>query len=410
MWDADLLGGNGDPNTGAVDTGPFRQGFWTVINSSGNAAGPLIRAFGEESWAQTLPTQGEIDQVLAVTPYDTPNWNANSASSFRNQLEGFDGPNLHNRGHGWVGGSMLPMTSPNDPVFFLHHCMVDKIWYEWQLRHPSHGYLPVNGGPFGQNLTNPMDSTPVGPVGNRPIDVIDSVALAIEYDQLMPGTPVPGGSPVSNTAPEIQVNGGLTASEIETAGETDMFRFEIAELATYTIETTGPSDTMLTLFGPNSSTTEIASNDDGGENFNARITRDLGAGTYYAQVRLYNTNATGTYNIQVSSDGGAVQIPVITIDGVPVDASISARGESDLFRFQVSDAGTYIVETSGNSDTFLSLYGPDSQSTEIATDDDGGVSFNSRIDADLAPGEYFARVRHYSSLGTGPYSISVTRV
>jgi len=24
--------------------------------------------------------------------------------------------------------------APNDPMFFLHHAMIDKIWYEWQLR------------------------------------------------------------------------------------------------------------------------------------------------------------------------------------------------------------------------------------------------------------------------------------
>ena len=76
---------------------------------------------------------------------------------------------------------MLPMTSPNDPVFFMHHCMVDKLWHEWQLRFPNQGYLPVNGGAFGQNLNNPMDSTPNGPIGDRPIDVIDSAALAIQY-------------------------------------------------------------------------------------------------------------------------------------------------------------------------------------------------------------------------------------
>jgi len=127
MWDNDLLGGNGDAFSNVVNSGPFRDGEFTIVNRSGNPSGPLTRAFGMESWAQTLPHQTEIDQVLAVIPYDSANWNVNSNPSFRNQLEGFIGPNLHNRGHGWVGGSMLPMTSPNDPVFFMHHYMVDKV-------------------------------------------------------------------------------------------------------------------------------------------------------------------------------------------------------------------------------------------------------------------------------------------
>ena len=24
------------------------------------------------------------------------------------------------------------MTSPNDPLFWLHHCYIDKLWAEWQ--------------------------------------------------------------------------------------------------------------------------------------------------------------------------------------------------------------------------------------------------------------------------------------
>jgi tyrosinase len=33
-------------------------------------------------------------------------------------------------------------SSPNDPVFFLHHCNVDRIWAAWQLAHPTATYVP----------------------------------------------------------------------------------------------------------------------------------------------------------------------------------------------------------------------------------------------------------------------------
>ncbi|MDH3600328.1 MAG: tyrosinase family protein, partial [Candidatus Tectomicrobia bacterium] len=149
MWNDDLLGGDGDAG-GVVRTGPFRAGQWSVVNASGLPAGPLMRAFGR-SGLPTLSTQAEIDQVMSVIPYDVPPWNRSSNPSFRNQLEGWIGPNLHNRGHVWVGGSMLVMTSPNDPVFYMNHCMVDKVWHDWQVRFPNQGYLPQTGGPFGQN-------------------------------------------------------------------------------------------------------------------------------------------------------------------------------------------------------------------------------------------------------------------
>ena len=44
------------------------------------------------------------------------------------------GSQLHNRVHLYIGGNMAPMTSPNDPVFFLHHCFIDEVWDDWQVR------------------------------------------------------------------------------------------------------------------------------------------------------------------------------------------------------------------------------------------------------------------------------------
>lgn len=406
MWNDDLLGGNGDPLNEVVTTGTFREGQWTIVNSSGVPAGPLTRAFGRQGWAQSLPTQAEIDQVLAVTPYDRPLWNENSDPSFRNQLEGFRGPNLHNRGHGWVGGSMLPMTSPNDPVFFMHHCMVDKLWHEWQLRFPNQGYLPVNGGNFGQNLNDPMDSTPSGPIGNRPIDVLDSVALNIEYDALLPGTPATLPAP----GQVLMVNGNAVNGAIGVPGEVDQYSFEVNTFGAYTVETSGGSDTVMALFGPDDATNQLAFNDDGGVNFNSRIEMTLSTGTYSVQVRLYNPGATGNYAISVSTGGAATAIPQLTVNGAALDAAISASSESDLYRFQVASPGNYVIETNGPTDTFMSLFGPDSQTIRIAQNDDGGFNLNSRISRQLVVGEYFLRVRHFSSLGTGPYQVSVRSI
>lgn len=406
MWGSDLLGGNGDPVSQVVADGAFRGGEWRVVNSSGVAVGPLTRAFGRESWARALPTQDEIEEVLAITPYDSAPWNAGSTPSFRNQLEGFRGPNLHNRGHGWVGGSMLPMTSPNDPVFFMHHCMVDKVWHEWQLRFPSHDYLPMTGGPFGQNLTDPMDSTPAGPIGNRPVDVIDSAALNIEYDALMPGTP--SAEPVPSAGQPLIVGGPSFDGSVDTPGEVDLYTFEVTAFGTHVIETTGPSDTVASLFGPDDATNQLAVNDDGGADLNSRLSMSLSAGSYVVRVRLFGESQTGAYAIAVTGDGDA-EIPSLTVDGTPLDSSIGAQSESDLYQFRADDQGDYVIETAGTTDTFLTLAGPDSQTTQIAQNDDGGTGLNSRISRRLDPGLYFVRVRHFSPLATGPYQVGVRR-
>jgi hypothetical protein len=66
------------------------------------------------------------------------------------------------------------------------------------------------------------------------------------------------------------------------------------------------------------------------------------------------------------------------------------------------------METVGETDIMMKLYGPDSQTLLIAEDDDSGQGYNPKISADLAPGQYFIQIRHYNrNGGTGSYGIKV---
>ena len=38
----------------------------------------------------------------------------------------------HAAPHSFIGGPMLDMLSPSDPLFFVHHANVDRIWALWQ--------------------------------------------------------------------------------------------------------------------------------------------------------------------------------------------------------------------------------------------------------------------------------------
>jgi Common central domain of tyrosinase len=35
-----------------------------------------------------------------------------------------------------IGGTMNSPSSPTDPIFFLHHANLDRIWSEWQVKNP----------------------------------------------------------------------------------------------------------------------------------------------------------------------------------------------------------------------------------------------------------------------------------
>lgn len=103
-----------------------------------------------------------------------------------------------------------------------------------------------------------------------------------------------------------------------------------------------------------------------------------------------------------------VELPVIDLKSTSAD--IGVAGEEDLFRFTADEAGRHTIETGGETDVVMKLFGPNSQTVLVAEDDDGGLGRNSKIVADLIPGEYFVQIRHYNvNAGTGQYTIRVVK-
>lgn len=139
LWAPDFLGGTGRARDGQVLDGAFaRSGNRWTITVRVDGRDYLRRDLG--AGGRQLPTRAEVDSVLAMETYDMAPWNS-SSDGFRNHLEGWRGVNLHNRVHVWVGGQMGTGVSPNDPVFWMHHAFIDKLWADWQARHPRSPYL-----------------------------------------------------------------------------------------------------------------------------------------------------------------------------------------------------------------------------------------------------------------------------
>lgn len=106
----------------------------------------------------------------------------------------------------------------------------------------------------------------------------------------------------------------------------------------------------------------------------------------------------------------SVQAVELQVNAAPTQADIGAPGEEDLFKFSAANPGRHVIETGGQTDVMMKLFGPDSQTNLIAEDDDGGMGLNSKIAADLVPGQYFVQIRHFNrERGTGSYSVRVQR-
>lgn len=98
---------------------------------------------------------------------------------------------------------------------------------------------------------------------------------------------------------ELPVFEGATEGSIGQPGEEDLYKFMAKSEGQYTIETEGPTDLVMTLFGP--ANNRIAQDDDSGVGRNAKIVTRLIPGNYTLQVRHYNlARGTGNYSIKVS--------------------------------------------------------------------------------------------------------------
>ena len=175
IWRNDFMGGPGDAAAGfALNTGPFVGPAWNLRRSSFDIF--------------QFPGGGGTMATLAASL---------NYSTFR-QIEG-----PHGGAHSWVGGNVgNAAIAPQDPVFWLIHSNVDRLWAEWTVAKTGQAgwvqYAPTSGGPLGHNLgdtmwpwngtTNPFGVLPwtTVPENARPADLLDHRAHNTFYDTIDP--------------------------------------------------------------------------------------------------------------------------------------------------------------------------------------------------------------------------------
>ncbi len=141
--------GDGGTDRCVADDGPFGTGSGFEL-TNGHC---LQRRISGGSAATAVQVQVDLfHRYPNATDYD----------QFRNRLE--HGPGLHDSVHCLVGGTMCSARASNDPIFFLHHAMVDKIWADWQGQSEEHRSAYTGA-------TSRDDLMPVSPY--TPADLLD---------------------------------------------------------------------------------------------------------------------------------------------------------------------------------------------------------------------------------------------
>jgi len=88
----------------------------------------------------------------------------------------------HVPGHTWTGGTMASTRSPADPLFYLHHCNVDRLWAIWQRNHSGVDQYSLDdcAGCLRIDATFvPLNDPMVG--GATPGSMLDHTALGYFY-------------------------------------------------------------------------------------------------------------------------------------------------------------------------------------------------------------------------------------
>lgn len=142
---------------------------------------------------QALPLPREIDFIMRFPIFDRFPYDTDASCCFRNLLEGnldtktalpSSEMHLHNVVHNSFGGTMSDVSvAPNDPIFWLHHSFVDRIFEKWLRRYragPS--ALTYHYAPFGHNRKSAI--VPFFPISTHEDMFKKSFGLGYTYEDV----------------------------------------------------------------------------------------------------------------------------------------------------------------------------------------------------------------------------------
>ncbi|KAH7083569.1 hypothetical protein FB567DRAFT_87419 [Paraphoma chrysanthemicola] len=152
---------------GCIERGPFKGLVTNLGPNSPTMAGEVkvngTFTYNPRCLKRDLTTFASSNWLTLDNLYNlTLGAASKNVETFQNELQGRfnDGfLGLHAAGHFSIGGDAGDFfSSPNDPVFFMHHSMLDRVWWIWQALHLDQaktvaGTITLFNNPPSRNAT-----------------------------------------------------------------------------------------------------------------------------------------------------------------------------------------------------------------------------------------------------------------
>ena len=231
------------------------------------------------------------------------------------------------------------------------------------------------------------------------------------------GAPGSDGNNTPLTATSL-TNGVTASGAISPVVDVDWYKFTVGSTGATNVEILAAGltgDPVMTIYGPDSSTTRLDYVDDGNGSFPRYISTYLAPGTYYLKFEDYGNNSTlPSYTLRafwtpigsITDDGNnSYEKATPLINGQTVTMAINPVVDVDWYKFVIGSTGAtnVLIECAGSlGDPFMTIYGPTNIGTVFAGVDQGNGNFPRYTTTYLPPGTYYLKLEDYGNNDTIP--------
>ena len=167
----------------------------------------------------------------------------------------------------------------------------------------------------------------------------------------------------------------------------------------------------------------LESDDDGGDGYNSRIRRTLAAGDYTIEATTLPALVSGPFTLTVTVADDDVRVPlddpcVVVLSGegsvsgqwaAGCDSSTRTGSYALFYPFTLDASSQVTIDLVSSADTYLYLRAGSGRKSDavLASDDDGGDGYNSRIRKPLAAGDYTIEATTFNPQRPGSFTLTV---